>query len=295
MVQEFRTSWLGSELKVSCYEESLTESLRWIAEDFPFGDELPVQQKVHIEIRSSQEQPQNTHKGFPLFRTRMCQTIGILRRICVYDEKHCVVLSTAQDATVFGSDPQFTSEILYSLIMSLWGESFERLGFLRLHASAWEQNGRAQVLWGPSGLGKSKWTWDLLQNKNLVFGDEMVLFDGERIFPFPMRLALKEDMLPPGVPHRKFQRKIFDEKFLLTIPQELIASSKPIGDFYHQGHQLSLLLSLVFGLGLTQMSEFFLRGNNIPLLFKLLIQRTYRYSQLLPHFKPRSSLPKLLP
>jgi hypothetical protein len=295
MVQEFETSWLGSELRVTCYEESLAESLSWIAKDFPFSDQVPAKQKIHIEVRASQEQPQNTHKGFPLFRTRMCQAQGILRRLCVYDESHCVVLSHSQDATIYGSDPQLTSEILYSLVMSLWGESFERLGFLRLHASAWEQNGKAQVLWGPSGTGKSKWIWDLLQKKHLTYGDELVLFDGELIYAFPMRLALNEDMLPQGVPYRKFQRKIFDDKFLLDLPSGVIAPPKPLEGFYSPRSPLTTFWSIVLGLGLMQMSEFFLRGNNVPFFFKLFFQRIWRSLQLLPHFKPRSSLPNLLP
>lgn len=234
----------------------------------------------HLQIRlhseKSKEQIHSFQKGPLLFRTRMCRAYGWKQRFCDYGKGHGVFHEDESRCLVFGTDSFLIYEIVYILLLSKIGEELEhRRGWLKLHALGWVANKEAVLALLPSGGGKSHLAKRILdERKELLLGDEILFCDGKTVYPFPIRLALRESsaMQLSVTSARIFKRKVFDAKYLLPIPKDRIASPAPLRQIslgYRSVRnsiqeptlkdRLYFLFLCVSGWGLPQMREHLIR------------------------------------
>jgi hypothetical protein len=129
-----------------------------------------------------------------------------------------------------------------------------------------------------------------------IFSDESPLLKNQMIFPFPLRIALREEVLkaltvilPPSFETRSFKRKNYSEKRTFSFPKSSVASpmklehiifgkitpgAKPrIVSKGRASTFLGLMHSLVIGIGLTQMKEHMLGIEAIPRLIRTFFSR----------------------
>jgi hypothetical protein len=187
--------------------------------------------------------------------------------------------------------------VTYNFIISWVGLFLEEMGFVRLHALSVKGPFGAVILWGPSGIGKSSLAYLLMKEGDFMYADEVTLVKGPQVFSFPLRLALRSEVLVSlgggDFNHRRFERKKYGAKVLLPFGN--VAEPAPLHRLYllyrptRQNHQLSLSLpqavkfawSVFWGLELCQMSEFIL---TISFLDRLLKVAWWRFSFLISLF-----------
>ena len=294
----------GVQATVGSRDPDLWPELHKIQNDFHFFTSSPHLEIPRIQIvleKSGLGAP--TDLGSPLFKTKMCQVFGWgSPRTCIYDPQHWLRWEKNESQIlikIFGLNPDLIFEMLWMSLISSVGWELESLGFMRLHALSFSHNRQTSIIQLPSGGGKSSLAHGLLRRHDCqIFSDEIVLFDGAKIFPFPIRISLTQDFLSKSdLPSesRAFPRKIYPTKFLTKIPSEQIASkSEPQflwigrGGFARQESfkaaslklQISHFFSSLLGLGLPQMAEFHLRVDEIPRIFKIFGLRLLRLIQL---------------
>lgn len=197
------------------------------------------------------------------------------------------------------------NEILYYYILSTVGEYFDSVGIMRVHACAFTQIGQGSTLiWGLPGAGKSTLATLLslsTGSKHLqVLSDELSLVDlnENSLRPFPMRFSLKKDVAflinkrLEVSHHQKISLHskgfFFDKKYTFdnqSQPQTHIQKAQ-LSQFYilEKSYtfgieeitfvsRFKLYFRLIFGIGLIQMYEYFIRFDNISTLFKIFCNR----------------------
>jgi hypothetical protein len=129
----------------------------------------------------------------------------------------------------------------------------------------------------------------LITGQQKIFGDEIVLTDGFRIYPFPIRLAVRPEVYAQwatSMPdYEKISRSGGQDKYFVEIPNSRVA--KTTDQFYLYLNQSKFIFALKFiiGWGIPQMREHMLRANNIGSLFKILLSRVACYFRLLRNIK----------
>lgn len=181
--------------------------------------------------------------------------------------------------------PELLHEVLYLLILSRVGELHDRRGIHRLHAMGLNVGGRAVLVVLPSGTGKSTLAFGALQaGLGTLMADDMVLVDGDRILPFPSRLGSVE---PPAVDAAyvaRFPRMQHGLKYVVDVDafgDRVGGPAVPPGMVIvgHRGRGASRIVevpgavvapeltrSMVVGIGLPQVLEFFVRADLRPKL-----------------------------
>lgn len=272
----------GVTVGIRIFDESFSSVLKNLDEDFSFFSRTQVRSTTfEIEVRSTLElselQKKQWSKKFPLFTTKMNTAFGLTKRVIKYDDNHWCDLSSPNRILIFGADEDLTYEIAYIALMSKVGECLEKKGWLRMHALGLETKQGATIIPLPCGGGKSVLAYQAIQQNIPIYSDEIILTNGEKIYPFPVRIALKKEAAEKlNVTNRRlFKRAHFDQKVLVPIPNELIAKPSSIYRIYsgHKGGKLSLIFILALGLGLPQMREFLIRSDNLLWLPILLLQR----------------------
>lgn len=195
-------------------------------------------------------------------------------------------------------------EIAYLLILSSVGENLEARGLMRLHACSFLFNNKSFCFWGHRRAGKSTLTLSLMKLDDIsIFSDENTLFDlnTNQILPFPTRMSVDIDtfhaLLDPSskVSFRQNKRFFLDDKLLVNIPNHKCAQPNALGFFYildsrngtnnTAGLNLKtavlLFINIVFGVGIIQITEFFLRPTNLPILIKIFINRIRLFLKIL--------------
>lgn len=174
-------------------------------------------------------------------------------------------------------------EVLYLLLLSRVGELHDRRGIHRLHAMGLNHGGRATLVVLPSGAGKSTLAFGALAaGLGTLMADDMVLVDGGSIVPFPSRLGSVER---PEVDARfvaEFPRMQHGRKYLVDVdafgdrvggppvpPGHLIVGHRGPGQSWIRevpGAMVApeLARSMVVGIGLPQVLEFFVRADLSP-------------------------------
>jgi len=203
------------------------------------------------------------------------------------------------------NEAQAINEILYYYILSVVGEYFDTIGLMRVHACSFAQvNDGSTVVWGLPGAGKSTLATLLTlfeDSRQLqVLSDEMSLIELNKkiVCPFPMRFSLKKEtaLLINKMLDSTESKKIsfgtkgffFDKKLTVDCQASLFSqlSKAPLNNFYvlEKSHLFSvekinflskfkLYYKLIFGIGLIQMYEYFIRLENLPALIKILHNR----------------------
>ena len=194
--------------------------------------------------------------------------------------------------------PDVLREIAYLLILSRSGEKLELKKLHRMHGFSIEMSGRGILFCAGRGAGKTTMLLELLKDDKikLISDDTPLLNKNGDIFAFPLRMGLCEDS-----PHLKnlkkenlkyFRRRNYSPKLLLDIDtfknriktksgarlfiigksrRRENASIKPSGFF---ASSFALLKYLAIGMGVPQISEYFLRLDLKDLISKANIARS---------------------
>jgi hypothetical protein len=287
-------------VRVRLDDESFSPVLEWLGEDFKHfvqEDDSSKTADLTLEIKKFKDSERHQKKIPRLFHTKMCKAYGFFQRTCVYDSKHLLRMEAPGLATLWGEDSFFIYEIAWTFLVSMICEKIEKKHpWLRIHGLGLTHPKGRVVFLAPSGGGKSFLAAQALQNRGQVLSDEILWTDGKRFFPFPLRIALKKDSCETLrlTAERKFERKIFEPKHLFSLAPEDVGSPmtphilfmgsqgkaftlKPADVF----DRLEFYWSTAWGLGLPQMREFMIRGENLFWLPRLFLRRLSLGTRLL--------------
>jgi hypothetical protein len=230
-------------------------------------------------------------------KTKLCKNFfGLKNKICVFDDSHLLRIrknnNSFKSLLLFKPDEK-SFEFVTNLIISLLGESLDRRGFHRIHGIGHcrPQTHYAQVFPRNSNFGKSTFCFKLLEHRNdLIFGDEIVITDGFRIFPFPIPISLKNKSQLSSAKKFNYQEtnKVFwGYRILVQIPNSRISHSVENFKISFQStfSQNCYVISFSLGLGYLQMKEFMIRFDNIFDLVKIFFSRLRVFSKLKVKFQ----------
>lgn len=300
MTQNFHCH--GITFSVRLFDERFQSTLNWLMEDLQHFVVADTADKVDLvlEIRSQTElgpdSHQKKHRG-AIFKTKMCRAYGFSKRLCVYDDEHQLLMKNSKLAILWGDDPHVTYEIAWTFLISMISEKIEKKNrWLRIHALGLNHPQGKVVYLSPSGGGKSFLAAQALQNQGQILSDEILWTDGKKFYPFPLRIALKNDSLEKLNlnSERKFSRKVFESKNLFPLPAPSVGEAMipQIVFLGNQGKSFSLKPGSFsdrmqfywvasWGFGLPQMREFMIRGENIFWLPRLFVRRWFLSSRVL--------------
>ena len=238
-------------------------------------------------------------RGFRIGKTAMCEVrqLSLHCRQLVY-RKHEKILALVNDSSVSkrrlieinAADNAILDDVLYFLINSCCGEHLDKKGLMRIHALSYSSNDRCGVVYGFPGAGKSTVAIGLMKSSDVrIFSDEISIYDIENkvLLPFPIRIAVNDIYEKVGLA-TKFTY-FFNTKYLVGLEKDKIATSRKLTHLHFLDWSrkpvLFYLISMLLGIGLIQMWEYFLRFNNIPTLFRITVNRL-KLCRILFSYKP---------
>lgn len=280
-------------------DDPVTESvMSRIIEEFAFMKATDHIVEPCIELRIKNEAYFPPDGLLKRFTTRTCTVYDLERtRYCRYSSTEWLVernIGPTRVASIYSADPNLLFEIAYTYVLSSLGEDLDLQGVHRLHALGLEQNGIGTLILLPSRGGKSTMAQLLLSESQIsLLGDEMPLLKGQRLAPFPLRLAFDAstvERLGLNPDHMKcFKRRVFAPKWTLPIPQDRIGKTAQLRYLLFLSRWNTkdgkirpasriqgawrLFLFLVIGWGLPQMREHMIRPGNWGRLFRILLNR----------------------
>lgn len=198
----------------------------------------------------------------------------------------------AERGELHSTDLEYGYEKLYLLIESRVGELLDRRGLHRVHSLGFARGGRAALLLLPMKGGKTTHGLGLLATPGVeVVSEDTPLLDHRgRAWPYPLRIGVRDAAATRRIPDeflRAFRRDVGGDKTLIRTdyfpgrftegPVKLAAvvSGKWVRSGTPALHRKSKFMTLftlardcVFGLGLPQLVEYFLRADTRDLLRK---------------------------
>jgi len=194
---------------------------------------------------------------------------------------------------IYSQDKDFLWELTYLAILSMIGEALDKKGIHRIHALGLSINEKAILCVLPMGAGKTTLGLRLLKEEKIkLLSDDMPLItkDG-KILPFPIRIGVdrREKLDIPERYLRVFPRSKYGAKILIDIEyfrNKIAKPSRPaiilIGERIFSNNLriekipkrkviMPFFINGVFGLGLPQLIEYFLRSNIKDIFFKIKI------------------------
>jgi hypothetical protein len=120
------------------------------------------------------------------------------RGLNIYDKEsnQCRIITT---------DVELAHEIAYLTILSRVSEALEKQRLHRIHGLGIESGGKGTVILLPSGGGKSTLALSLLKQDNpfrLISEDSPLLRPDGCMLPFPLRIGVHPQSVPPGIDRR---------------------------------------------------------------------------------------------
>jgi len=272
-------------------DESQAKGFELLSEDFEnFQTNKSESPEVIVQLFKKSSQ---NYFLFPFIMTPKWAAFGWFGNRTVFYSDQSVCARRVEGSKIIlqvqGATFERAREIAYYATLSTVGELLEKKGYYRLHAGALQiQNQEAAtVLFGLSGTGKSSMIYQAVQDENFqVLGDEMIFYKEEKIFSFPLRISLSQNVCSAfGL--QSENQKFGSKKYLFPIPKErTILSSKiqTIALLDSDAHQwattelsfldyISFCFKIVTGLHLPQMTEYFLRLDNLLFLIQLFFRR----------------------
>lgn len=195
---------------------------------------------------------------------------------------------------VWSTDGDLLYEIVYLMALSRVGERHDVVGIHRVHALGVAVEGRAALVLLPEHGGKSTLALELLRRPDIdLLSDDTPLVAGDRILAFPTRIGVRGSA--EGYPaehlrtvHRRERgpKTVIDYSYFRDriVPEARLAAL--IVGVRHSGPRSwleplpsrrmvgPLAVNLLFGLGLPQVVEYFLRGGASELVHKAAIMRS---------------------
>jgi hypothetical protein len=194
-----------------------------------------------------------------------------------------------EEGDVWSLDPDLLYEVVYLLALSRIGERHDLAGIHRVHALGAVVDDRAALVLLPEGGGKSTLAMALLQRPEIrLLSDDTPLVRGDRLLAFPTRIGVRASAVE-GVPPdhvRTVRRREREAKTVIDyrhFRDRVVAEARPAAVIIGTRHGgarswlepvsrraglTALGVNLVFGLGLPQVVEFFLRGGAADLVRK---------------------------
>jgi hypothetical protein len=225
------------------------------------------------------------------------------RGINIYDKE-------ANQCRIITEDIELAHEIAYLTILSRISEALEKQRLHRIHGLGIESGGRGTVILLPSGGGKSTLALSLLQQENpfrLISEDSPLLRPDGCLLPFPLRIGVHPQSVPPDIDPRyiqldkriEFSSKInidvryFENKIcrqpvpaaFLLLGNRTTGQRAQIEEVSRSAALRHVMANSIIGIGLYQGLEFLLQKNlgesirHIGLLFS----RAYNNFVLLKH------------
>jgi len=208
---------------------------------------------------------------FALDGTRIADHRG--RATTVYDHQ-------SESGRIVTRDEDLMYELCYLLMLSRVGEMLDLSGMHRIHGFAVKSGGNGILCLLPEGGGKTTMLLSLLKDDGIeLISDDTPLIRGRMLLPFPLRIGLCEGDAT-GIPEEKkrhFPRSGREDKVLVdmdhftakmadpVIANTLIIGTRMLGgecSIRPVGRLRAvppLMRDLVFGMGVPQMIEHFLR------------------------------------
>jgi hypothetical protein len=193
---------------------------------------------------------------------------------------------------IYSADPTFAYERLFLLILSRCGEKLDHRGLHRVHALGATFDDKALLFLMPEHGGKSTLGLSIMEHPRFKFlSDDAPLIDHKgQVYPSPLRIGLRSPDAAKGIPSeyvRTFLRDGRDTKTVIKMSyfaERIEKESKPIQWIFigqwinHNDPRIepvsafavyaTLFRDCVFGLGLAQVIEYFLRSKRNDLLAK---------------------------
>ncbi len=209
------------------------------------------------------------------------------RALAIYDFER-------EHGEVWSTDFDVLYEIVYLMALSRVGERHDLLGIHRLHALGVSVRGRAALVVLPEGGGKSTLALELLRRPEVdLLSDDTPLLAGGRVLAFPTRIGVRGAVEGVGAEHvRTVRRRDRGAKMVIdysAFRDRVVREASPavlIVGVRHGGTRswieplparrafAPLAVNLMFGLGLPQVVEYFLRGGAIEVVRKAAIMRS---------------------
>jgi hypothetical protein len=287
--------------RLSTSDNSFFGALEELGEDFSYfrsKDALPP--TIVITIKAFTPIP-GSGRGWFFFKNKAASVYGWgSERIADYGNNAWMRSSQKSEIEpryfqIFCSNPEDARELAYLTILSAVGETLDRKDCHRVHALGIEVNGKSGIISLPSGGGKSSMAVLFSRNpKFKLFSDETPLVSKNQLLPFPVRMALRPEVasflnLPENA--RVFKRRRYAEKILYPIPTEKVAKSSRLsfiivgGTFNRENPAIrpcskprvfmTLMSSMVLGLGVAQISELMLRADFVLPLIRIAFSRLF--------------------
>ena len=195
---------------------------------------------------------------------------------------------------VWSTDADLLYEIVYLMALSRIGERHDLIGIHRVHALGVAAFGRAALVVLPEGGGKSTLALELLRRPEIsLLSDDTPLLTRGRVLAFPTRIGVRGAVEGVGAEHvRTVRRRDRGAKMVIDysafrdrVVREASPAALVIG-VRHGGTRswlepvaartafAPLAVNLMFGLGLPQVVEYFLRGGALELVRKAAIMRS---------------------
>lgn len=256
------------------FDESLLPVFEKLKEDFLlFDPESPYCNTIQVQVRNIKEfnsQALTLKSKSPIFQTAFSSAYSWYRRTISFDDSHFIVYRH-KHVEVYGKDHESLHEFLYTFMISTAGEQIDLTGWHRLHAVSFLYKNRSYCILLPSGGGKSSLAEKLLSDPRFsLIGDEIVLTNGSKIRPFPLKISLQKK--PALNEAQFFIRKRFPSKWFAKYPSpkdsaiedfQLLVGNKSRGLSLNKAElsdYIKLFLYAVIGWGVPQMREFMIRG-----------------------------------
>ncbi len=186
----------------------------------------------------------------------------------------------AEKGELWSHDPDLLYELTYLMALSRVGEIHDRRGIHRVHALGVSVDGRGALVLLPEGGGKTTLALELLKRPGVkVLSDDTPLLAGGRLRAFPTRMGVRGEVngIPPEY-LRTFRRRKHGAKTLIdlsyfrdrvadeAVPEAVIVGVRSSGvpsrieAVSRTAVFPAVAANLIFGLGLPQVVEYFLRG-----------------------------------
>jgi hypothetical protein len=220
---------------------------------------------------------------------------GSIRYNDYYGEALAIYDFSRETGEVWSENPDLLYEITYLLCLSRIGEIHDLRGIHRVHALGISLGDRGAIVLLPEGGGKSTLCMEMLRHREVrILSDDTPLIARGKLLAFPMRIGLRGSDGHGIAPEflRTMHRRNRASKTLIDLryfrdrivpeatPDVVIVGTRRNGDeswidpIGVASALPSLSANLVFGLGLPQVVEFFLRGGARDALSKLSIARS---------------------
>ncbi len=212
-----------------------------------------------------------------------------------YQGEALAIYDFAREAgEVWSENPDLLYEITYLLCLSRIGEIHDLRGIHRVHALGIEVGGKGGLILLPESGGKSTLCMEMLRRPEVrLLSDDTPLVSRGKLLPFPTRIGIRGAKSSGIDPQylRTMRRRNREPKTLLdvryfedriapeTSPAVLIVGKRRNGNdswiepISARKALPSLMANLVFGLGLPQVVEFFLRDGAAEMMQKFSIVR----------------------